>query len=107
MSHCVSSTWFILYCVLHMWCVVQFVLCIECMVYCVLCVRCTHNESVGCTHTVEAMIERLELVVDRLVQQEINVQADVLCKQRKQSTSEQCFRPLFCTVRLSSGDNLG
>ena len=42
--------------------------------------RVTYNESVWRTHTMEAMVERLELVVDGLVQQEVDVHLDVFCE---------------------------
>lgn len=39
-----------------------------------------HHDGVGGTHTVEAIVEGSEGLLNGLIQQEVNVQLDVLCR---------------------------
>lgn len=44
----------------------------------------THHEGIGGTHTVEAMVEGSKLFINRLIQQEVDVELDVLCGEKQQ-----------------------
>ena len=64
--------------------------------------RLTHHESIGGTHTVEAVVEGSKLFIDGFIQQEVDVELHVLCgRRRKHTNSVSSIIPLqtFTTGR--------